>query len=281
MLKFPSQANGAGCGSTGEFFSFFAVTALKGGVGVKGGGSGVVEEKSSGWALHAKGSSVVDLMLCFTRGANAAVGGAMGGLGAFDAEEALVKVIVLGEGGGVVQQVASSGAVDAGRGGAWLIGVRSDGASGAGGFSGVGVGTDGAVGTFCGEGETGLSGIGAGGATFALGVGGESEFVGVGAGGAGFASCLRGLVGEASGGAIFTGVVVFESAGGAATGGGGGVAVHAGGGRCVADTEATGAGGRVGGCAVGVVAGGDPSGIGRGLAFVFGTVAIMKTLFIL
>ena len=131
MLVFPSRANGAGCGSTGEFFSFFAVTALTGGVGVKGGGSGVVEEKSSGWALYAKGGSIVVLMLCFARGANAAVGGALGGLGAFDTEEALVEVIVLGEGGGVVQQVASSGAVGAGRGGAWLIGVRSDGASGA------------------------------------------------------------------------------------------------------------------------------------------------------
>ena len=55
----------------------------------------------------------------------------MGGLGALDAEEALVEVTVLGEGGGVVQEVASSGAVGAGRGGAWLIGVRSDGTSGA------------------------------------------------------------------------------------------------------------------------------------------------------
>ena len=96
----------------------------------------------------------------------------MGGLCTFDAEEALVEVIVLRERGGVVQQVAPGGAVDAGRGGALFIGVRTDGASGAGGFSGVGVGTDGAVGALRGEKETGLSGKGAGGATFALGVGG-------------------------------------------------------------------------------------------------------------
>ena len=75
---------------------------------------------------------------------------------------------MLREGGGAVQKVASSGALDAGRGGAWLISVRSDGANGAGGFSGAGVGTDGAVGALRGERETGLSRKGAGGATFAL-----------------------------------------------------------------------------------------------------------------
>jgi hypothetical protein len=153
-----------------------------------------------------------------------------------------------------------------------LIGIRSSGASGAGGFSGVGVGTDGAVGALRGERETGLSGKGTGGATFALGVGGESEFVGVGAGGAGFAGGLERLVGEASGGTLFAGTVILESAGGAATGGGGGVAVHAGGGGGVADVGTADAGGGVGGGAIGDVAGGDPGGIGGGLAFVFGEV---------
>lgn len=190
------------------------------------------------------------------------------------AVKALAEIVVFREGGGVVQKVASSGALDAGRGGAWLIGIRSTRANGAGGFSGVGVGTDGAVGALREEGATAFIGVGTMGATFAL-VGGQAEFVGVSAGGAGFAGGLGRLVGEASSGAIFTGSVVLESAGGATAGGGGGGggAVHAGGGGCVADVGTADAGGGVGGGAVGDVAGGEPSGIGGGLAFVFGKVA--------
>jgi hypothetical protein len=191
------------------------------------------------------------------------------------AVKALAEIVVFREGGGVVQKVASSGALDTGREGAWLIGIRSTGANGAGVFSGVGVGTDGAVGALREEEATGFIGVGATGATFASGVGGQAEFVGVSAGGAGFAGGLGRLVGEASGGATFTGSVVLESAGGATAGGGGGGggAVHAGGGGCVADVGTADAGGGVGGGAVGDVAGGEPSGIGGGLAFVFGKVA--------
>ena len=67
-------------------------------------------------------------------------------------------------------------------------------------------------------------------------------------------------------------VVVFVTSCSATAAGGGNVAVHASGGGRVANTSATDAGGGVWGSGVGVVAGSNPRGIGRGLAFVFGEV---------
>ena len=178
MLCFTGRANAAIAGSIRRLCTFDAEEALVE-VGVESGRSGVIEQVSSGWARNTKGSSIVALMLCFTRGANAAVGGAMGGLCTFDAEEALVEVIVLREGGGVVQKVASSGAVGAGRGGAWLIGICSNWANGAGSFSSVGVSTYSTVGTLRSKPKSSLSRVGAGRATFALNVGSNAYLVGI------------------------------------------------------------------------------------------------------
>jgi hypothetical protein len=152
------------------------------------------------------------------------------------------------------------------------IGISSNWANGARSFSFVGVSAHGAVGTLRGKYKAGLNRKSAGWTTFALQVSGKAKFVGVGARRAGFASCLRILIGVGTDRTLFTGTVVFESTHCAAAGGSGNVAVHAGGGGCVANTGATDAGGGVWGGVVGVVAGSNPGGIGRGLAFVFGEV---------
>ena len=83
---------------------------------------------------------------------------------------------------------------------------------------------------------------------------------------------MRILIGVRADRALFAVIVVFVTSCSATAAGGGNVAVHASGGGCVANTGATDAGGRVWGGGVGVVAGSNPGGIGRGLAFVFGEV---------
>ena len=143
-----------------------------------------------------------------------------------------------------------------------LIGIRSDGAGGAGGFSGVGVGT-----------QACLTGVGTGRATFADRVRSKAKFVGVSTGRAGLAGGLRILIGVGADGAWFAIVAVLETSCSATAGGRVGGAVHAGSGGCVADAGAADAGGGVGSSAVSNVAGGNPGGVGGCLAFVFGEVA--------
>ena len=152
------------------------------------------------------------------------------------------------------------------------IGISSNWTNGARSFSFVGVSAHGAVGALRGTYKTGLNREGTGWATFALCVSEKAELVGIGARRAGFASCLRILIGVGTDRTLFTATVVFKSTHCAAAGGGGNVAVHASGGGCVANTGATDAGGGVWGSGVGIVAGSNPGGIGRGLAFVFGEV---------
>ena len=93
-MVFSSTTNCTWRGLTVEFFSCLAMAALGNWVGVEHGRSGVIEQVSSCRARSTKGSSVVVLMLCFAGGANAAVGGAIRRLSAFDAKEALIEVAV-------------------------------------------------------------------------------------------------------------------------------------------------------------------------------------------
>ena len=83
---------------------------------------------------------------------------------------------------------------------------------------------------------------------------------------------MRILIGVGTDRTSFAVIVVFVTSCSATAAGGGNVAVHASGGGCVANTGATDAGGGVWGSGVGIVAGSNPGGIGRGLAFVFGEV---------
>ena len=81
------------------------------------------------------------------------------------------------------------------------------------------------------------------------------------------------MIGVFSNGTELALIVVFVFSWSAAASGGGVDAVHASGGRRVADGGATDAGGGIGRGAIGGGAGGDPGGVGGCLALAFGEVA--------
>ncbi len=180
-LIFSRFTNGARCGLTGKFFSFVAVKALCGWIGVKSGDCSSIQKICSHWAVRTYSGSVVILMLRCTGRTNTAIGCLMGWLCAFDAKEALVEVVVKSRRHGVVEEVASSWTSSAGGSSTLMIRIRSDWAICTVSFFGVGVGADGTVDALRRVGQTRLSRVSASRAIFALRGSSESYFIGVGA----------------------------------------------------------------------------------------------------